>query len=99
MTLPGGITYTNVTCPICGAVLQLGTQAVSPAYTTTAVCPYCGYSFGTQVVSLSVVSGPTSPYYAQQTTGFDMNSMMQMIMFIVMMGLMLGMAIPIPGRD
>lgn len=94
MTLPGSITYTNVTCPVCGAVLQLGTQAVSPAYTTTAVCPYCGYSFGTQVVSLTIVSGPTSPYYAQQA-GFDMNQMMYLVMMIIMMGVMMGMMIPI----
>jgi cytochrome c biogenesis factor len=95
MTLPGAVTYTNVTCPVCGAVLQLGTQAISPAYTTTATCPYCGYSFGTQVVSETVVSGPTNPYYAQQTTGLDMNQMLQMIMMIVMMGMMMGMMIPI----
>jgi predicted RNA-binding Zn-ribbon protein involved in translation (DUF1610 family) len=95
--LPGGITYTNVTCPVCGAVLQQGTQALGPGYTYTATCPYCGYNFGTQVVSQTVVSAPTNPYYAQQAAGFDMNSMMQMIMFIVMMGMMMGMVIPI-GR-
>jgi hypothetical protein len=90
----GGITYTYITCPVCGATLRLGTQAVSPAYTFTATCPYDGYSFGTQVVSLDIVSGPTNPYYAQQTTGFDMNTMMEMITMIMMMGLVMGMVIP-----
>jgi hypothetical protein len=92
----GAITYTNVTCPICGAVLQLGTQALSPVYTEAAVCPFCEYNFGTQVVSLNVVSGPTTGpiYVPTASSGFDMNSMMNMIMMIIMMSTMMSLVVP-----
>lgn len=90
--VPGGVSYTSYTCPVCGAVLQIGTQAVNPAYTYPAVCPYCGYGFGVNAVAINVVSGPTtSVYVPSQTTGIDINSMMEMIMMIVMMAIMMGM--------
>lgn len=90
--IPGGVSYTTYTCPVCGAVLQIGTQAVSPAYTYPAVCPYCGYGFGVSAVAINIVSGPTTGVLVpQQTTGFDMNEMMNMIMMIVMMSIMMGM--------
>lgn len=90
--IPGGVSYTSYTCPTCGAVLQIGTQAVNPAYTYPAVCPYCGHDFGVNAVAVNIVSGPSYPAYTpSQTTGFSMDSMMNMIMMIVMMTMMMSM--------
>lgn len=91
----GSITYTDVTCPSCGAVIKVGTQAVSPAYTYTAWCPYCGTYIMSGVVSAEIVSGPTVPAYYPVQEGFDMSTMMNMIMFMIMMGMMIGLVVPI----
>jgi hypothetical protein len=103
----GGVTYTTVICPVCGATLRLGTQAVSPAYTYPATCPYDGFNFGTQVVSLEVLTPPTNPAYVPRPLdiGSDindqvnnilmMNSMMNMIMMVMMMSIVMSMMKPL----
>ncbi len=86
----GGVTYTNVTCPTCGAVLRVGYQALAPEYLIAqAQCPYCGTVVATNVVSLSVVSGPVTPAETAINIGELMNLMITMMIVVMMMKMMM----------
>jgi predicted RNA-binding Zn-ribbon protein involved in translation (DUF1610 family) len=89
----GQITYTNIVCPVCGALLRIGYQALPPDQLMADVqCPVCGTVVAHDAVSVDVLS---SPYTALQATGTDWTSMitgmMPMIMMIVMMAVMMPM--------
>jgi hypothetical protein len=51
------------------------------------------------IISDSLLTSTVTPtvYVVQQTTGFDMNSMMNMIMMIMMMSVMMSMMAPLMG--
>ncbi len=91
---PGAVTYQTIVCPVCGATLRAGYQALAPQYLiANATCPFCGTVVAHNVVSLDVVSAPAA-YYPAQATGTNWTSMFAAMMPMLMMVMMMAMLMP-----
>ncbi len=92
---PGQVTYQTVVCPVCGATLQIGYQALAPQYLiANATCPFCGTVVAHNAVSVTALSGPAYTTLQTSTTGTDWTSMITAMMPMLMMIMMMAIMVP-----